>query len=367
MLVANSLLLDSARITRLIQDQATRYQYTLPLRFLDRLAQVNADDDEILVNYTAKNFAADIVADDQPAPVYDGLKLEFVTNTIPNIKAGTRLSQALINRLARIKQNLGTTQDAAYFENWEATTTNMMLRNVRERTNMLACAMQLDSLTYSRNGVVISGSWGMPSDLKSTPGTLWTNTAATPITDIATLKQYAANTYGEVYDRITISTADLINAFSTTEFKALVAGLSQIASPLAASAFNNRDPRNSTFFSALLNMDVEIEDKTLNTPNPDGTVTATRVLPLGKVLLSTKSDDKNPGAMDFANAMVTESTVAALSGDPDSFPAGEMYGPIAYYTPANTQLNPPGLHAWAVQRGFPRKHRKTATSVLTVQ
>jgi hypothetical protein len=367
MLVANSTLLDSTRLTRLIQDQQTRYQATLPLRFLDRLVQQPADDDEILASVTNRNYAADLVADDQPAPVHDALRLEFVTNAIPNIKWGQRLPQAILNRLNRIGQNAATTADGQFFRDWETTIAAAGLRNVRERANALACAMMLDSLTYKRNGITIVGSWGMPADLKMTPSTLWTSPAATPVTDLLTMKQYAANTYGEVYDRATLSTADLLNAFATAEFKALIAGLSQVASPLPGTAFNPRDQRNVTFLSALTGMEIETEDKLLNEFNADQTVATSRVMPIGKVLLSTRADDRDPATMDFANAIVTESIVAALVGDPGTFPVGERYGPIAFYTAGNPELNPPALRVWAVQRGFPRKHRKTATAVLTVQ
>lgn len=368
MALSTTQILDSTRITRLIQDQATRYANTLPLRFLDRLPLVPADDDEIMARITAKNYAADLVADGQAAAVYSSILLTFVTNTIPNIKDGQDLGQGLLQRLDRIAQNLGTTDDMGYFRNWESATAERSIRNVRERMNILACAMMLDTYAYSKNGLTVNiASWGCPSDLKVTPSTLWTNTAATPITDINTLVQHAANTYGEVYDRITISRADLNNAFATTEFKTLIAGLSQIAAPLAVTNFNNLDPRFSQFFSSLVGLEVEVEDKNYNIINADATQTSGRVLPLGKVILSTRADDKNPSTADFANAVVGESITSRLTGDLYNFPAGSQRGPIAYYAPKSVDLNPPGLNLFAVVRGFPRKHRLTAYSVLTVQ
>lgn len=367
MLIPNSVLLDSTRITRLIQDQQTRYQATLPLRFLDRLTPVQADDDEIYGIITAKNYAAEIVNDDQSAPLNAAMVLEFVTNTIPNIKSGERLTQNLMARLIRMAVNLASTQDAAYFTDWEMATSNRLLRNVRERMNWLACAMLLDNLVYSRNGVTINASWGMPSDLNVTPAVLWTSPSATPVTDLLTLKQHAAVTYGEVFDRATLSTVDLTNAWSTTEFKQQVASLAQIAAPLPVAAFNPRDPRNTQFLSILTGIEIETDDKLMNVINPDGTQTVTRVLPLGKVSLTTKADDRNPDTMDWANAVIIESMVASLTGALGAFPAGEMYGPIAYYAPANVDMNPPQVNVFGVTRGFPRKHRKTATAVLTVQ
>jgi hypothetical protein len=45
---------------------------------------------------------------------------------------------------------------------------------------------------------------------------------------------------------------------------------------------------------------------------------------------------------------------------------GAQYGPIAYATPADANLNPPGVVYWGVARGFPRKHLLQASAVLTV-
>ena len=61
-----------------------------------------------------------------------------------------------------------------------------------------------------------------------------------------------------------------------------------------------------------------------------GTVTTTRVLPQGKVLLSSKADDNNPMAMDFANAIVERVVQESIVGQ--GILGGEQYGPIAYYT-----------------------------------
>jgi hypothetical protein len=80
--------------------------------------------------------------------------------------------------------------------------------------------------------------------------------------------------------------------------------------------------------------------------------------------LSFTGDDGQSSAYDFANGIVTESIVAPLiAGAPDF--GGEQVGPVAFYN-GNRELNPPDLRAWAVARGFPRKHDKYATAVLTV-
>jgi hypothetical protein len=367
MILSDGQILDSVKFNALVQDQATRYQQRLPLTFLNMTEVVNADDDEITGYYTGKVYAADLIADDQEAAVYEAGQLEYVTNSIPNLKVGKRFSQSMLNRLNRIKRNYGsagTRGDVEMFNNWEVVAARDLIRGVNERMNALICAMLIDAVTYNRLGIQLSGTWGMPSDLKSTPSTAWTSTSATPITDILTMKQYAMDTYGEVYDKLTLSHADFLNMAATTEFKQLLPSV--ISQPLATTAFNARSANMPEYASLLLKMEIVIEDKQITTQAANGTNSSARVLPLGKVLLSTKADEKDPTAWDFGNAVPTESIVAGLVGDPDNFPMGEQFGPMGYFT-GNADLNPPNLIAWGVARGFPRKQRKTCTSVLTVQ
>jgi hypothetical protein len=367
MLLSDGQILDSVKFNALILDQYSRYQQSLPTTFLNRTEEVNADDDEITTYFTGKVFAADIIADDSKAAVYEAGQLEYVTNTIPNLKVGRRFSQGMIARLNRIRANLtspGIRGEVDMFTNWETTTARDLIRAIQERKNALICAMMLDSITYDRLGIKITGSWGMPSDLKSTPSTAWTSTTATPITDILTLKSYAQQTYGETYDKITMTTPDFINMAATTEFKNLLAGL--VNAPLASTAWNAYDPRMIKLASELLQCEIELENKLIFSQGEDGTQSNARVLPLGKVLLSNRADEKDPTAYDFANALVIEAQVAGLVGDPDNVAGGQVFGPFGYFT-GNADLNPPNLTAWGVARGFPRKHRKTCTAVLTVQ
>ena len=182
------------------------------------------------------------------------------------------------------------------------------------------------------------------------------------MTDTLTLKDMAANDTGEQYDRMTIGIADFRLMTATTEFRTLIPGL--VGQPLSATNYNALDVRMQGFASSLLGMDVEFEDKTYQEMSAAGTVTTTRVLPQGKVILSSKSDDRNSSAMDFANTIVTESVQESIVGQ--GILGGEQYGPIAYYT-GDSNMNPPNVIGWAVSRGFPRKIRKTCTAVLTVR
>jgi hypothetical protein len=88
------------------------------------------------------------------------------------------------------------------------------------------------------------------------------------------------------------------------------------------------------------------------------------------VILSDSANDNNAGAVDFANAVVTESIVASLSGNNFAGPGGGLggpqVGPIGYSTLSSHDANPPGINLWAVARCFPRKFNKAAESVLTI-
>lgn len=366
MILSNGQFLKSARINALIRDQSESYQRRLPLRFLDRTAITPADDEEIIGTYTGKVYAADLIADDQAAPVYDAGQFEFSTHVIPNLKVGARITQAMMNRLTRMRRGNVTRDEIGIFENFEATLAANLRRGVEERMNALLAAMWMDSLNYDRFGIKLANvSWGTPSAYKVTPSVPWTTAAtATPVTDILTLKDAAANDTGEMYDRLTLALADFRLMTLTTEFRNLLPGL--VGQPITgATAYNNYDVRMQGFASQLLGMDVEFEDKTYTEQSAAGTSSTSRVLTLGKVLLSTKADDNNPAAMDWGNAIVSE-TITADVMDVAIDLGGEQFGPIAYYM-GNEDLNPPNIIAWGVARGFPRKLRKTAVGVLTVR
>jgi len=365
MILSSGMFLKSTRINALIRDQTEKYQRSLPLRFLDRTSIVPADDEEIIGTYTGKVYAADLIADDQAAAVYDAGVFEFVTTVIPNLKVGARVTQAMMNRLIRMQRGNVGNDEVGIFENYEATLAANLRRGVEERMNALIAAMQVDSLTYDRLGIKLSAvSWGTPAAYKVTPSVAWTTPAtATPVTDILTLKEYAATTDGEQFDRVTMGLADFRLMTATTEFKNLIPGI--VGQPIAATGYNNLDVRMTSFASQILGMEVEFDDKTFTEQAAAGTISTTRVLPLGKVLLSSKSDDKNPMAMDFANAIVSESVASDLINGAGTL-GGQQFGPVAYYT-GNENLNPPNVLAFAVARGFPRRHRKTCTAILTVR
>jgi hypothetical protein len=118
---------------------------------------------------------------------------------------------------------------------------------------------------------------------------------------------------------------------------------------------------------ATLGMTIELNDSRYWSQDANGTATSAPFHPVGKVILSASQNDNDPGVWDFANGVVTESIVADLV-DTAMFGGlgGAQYGPVSYATPANHNLNPPGIVYWGVARGWPRKHLLQVNAVLTV-
>jgi hypothetical protein len=234
--------------------------------------------------------------------------------------------------------------------------------------NALCAAMMLDNHTYDRLGVKLSGSFGAPADLKVTlagadkwiPANV---TTATPLADLEAIVQLAKVNYGKTYDRVTMSTLAFQRITETDEFKERLRLYLRIEPSMFAYGLYSQDNLRA-MFSQMTGLQLEIEDSQMRVREQNGGSTQSRYLPAHQVLLSFTGDDGQSSAYDFANGIVTESIVAPLiAGAPDF--GGEQVGPVAFYN-GNRELNPPDLRAWAVARGFPRKHDKYATAVLTV-
>lgn len=359
--------LNSARLAMIIVTLAAKLDLARPLRFLKRVQIVNAFDDEIIGRFTGKVFAADIIADDQEAVTYEAGKVELVPTGIPNVKLGSRIGQATLNRMASMSARSATRTEEDAMTAWENRLAENLVLGVRQRLNAMVCAMMIDDFQYDRLGIKIVGSFGTPADLKVTVAITWAAnpTTATPIADILALTNYAATNYGQIYDRITLPRADFTAMTKTTEFKEKASAFYTNAIVSANAVNTGNEPLMERIIGQLLNMDVEVEDATFNERAPNGSVSRRRVLPAHKVLLSNKSDDGNPMVMDLANAIVTESLVAGLTGNAPEGLGGEQFGPVGYYT-GRADLNPPDVVGWAVSRAFPRKHQPEATAVLTV-
>lgn len=365
MIISNWKFLDSVKINFIVQTLADQLEANQTLLFLSRTPVVNADDDEITGKFKGAVFAADIIADDQEAVVYESGNFQFQQNTIPNLKVGQRVGQGMINRLNRMSNNMAQTGDVNFFENWQMQMAENLVTGIRQRINALICAMQIDSLNYNRLGIQLSNAtWGMPSDLKVTSVTGWDDANnSTPITDIQVIAtEVGPDNYGEQYDRITMTSRAFRYLTGSAEFQNRIKG--QLRYNFGSGQINTRDTgAMRQLLADIVGMEVEIYDGTYWTRSNNGAKVREKVLPNNKVIFSVKGDDNDGNAMDFANGVVTESVVGSVAGTPGF--DGEAFGPISYYT-HNQDLNPPDIKAWAVARGFARKHRESATAVLTV-
>jgi hypothetical protein len=366
MVISGWKFLDSVRIKKVVRTLADELEIDNQVYpFLARTPVVAADNDEIVGKFKGRVYAADIIADDQEAVTYENGSFEFTSNTIPNIKIGTRLTQSMINRIELLRRNLGDQRTLDYFSDWEVSTGNRLVQGLRQRVNALICAMQVDGMDYNRLGMDLrSATWGMPSDLKVTAANGWDDaTNSTPISDMQVIMtEVAPDNYGERYDRVTMGSKAFRYLTQSTEFQRRVSG--DLRYTFTTGQLNFRDTgAMQSMLSNLLNAEVEVYDGSYTTKNNTGKDVRQRVLPTNKVILSTRSDDNNLESMDFANGVVTESVAGSAIGLPGF--SGEEFGPVVYMT-SNNDLNPPDIRVWAVMRGFPRKHRETATAVLTV-
>ena len=357
--------LDSAKINAIVQTMADQLEANQNLLFLNRIPTTNADDDEIFAKYKGQVYAADVVSDDQEAAVYESGSFEFTTFQIPNIKMGKSVSQNMMNRIARLARNNSAAGDLERFQNWQLQMAEELVLGVRQRVNALLCAMCIDATSYNRLGIQLqNSSWGMPSNLKVTSTNAWNDAVnSTPITDMQILvTETAPDNYGEQYDRVTMSSRAFRYLTQSAEFQNRVKG--ELRYNFGSGELNVRDTgAMRALLANVLGIEVEIYDGSFWERANNGAKTRNKVLPINKVLFSSSADDGNRQAFDFANGVVTESIVGSVLSVPGF--NGETFGPISYYE-GNPSMNPPVVRAWAVVRGFPRKFRETATSVLTV-
>jgi hypothetical protein len=331
-----------------------------------RIPDVPALDEEIMARFVGRVQIADIVADDQAAVVYQAGKFNFESATIPNLKHGIGMTQAMLNQLQTLSGRVD--RDMGIFTAWENRTVDSLLTGLRQRSEALKIAMLIDGFSYDRLGIKMTNvSWGMPSDLKITAGVTWdTAGSATPIADLLAARLVGQTRYGITFDRVSMTTTDFRYMIATTEYQNKA---KQFLPPQLS--FTNLSLANLTQQQALaeatLGMTIELNDGRYWTQDASGALTSAPFHPVGKVILTSTANDGSEASWDFANGIVTESIVSSLvSTGMIGDLGGPQEGPVAYATAANPQLNPPGIVYWGVQRGFPRKHLLQSSAVLTV-
>jgi hypothetical protein len=358
--------LQAARINAIMDALQDAREMPADLVWSNRIGDVPALDEEIMARFVGRMQIADLIADDSAAVIYQAGKFNFESTAIPNLKHGCGCSQSMLNQLASLAGRLE--RDLGIFTQHEQRMIDGLLTGIRWRKEALFVAMLIDGFSYDRLGIKMSNvTWGMPSDLKITPSITWDNpTTAMPVSDILTAKLIGKTRYGITFDRVSMPTTDFRYMIATTEYQAKAKQFLP-----AQLSFTNLSLANLTqqqsLAEATLGMTIELNDGRYWTQSATGVQTSAPFHPVGKVILTDSANDSNDGVWDFANGVVTESIVADLV-DTAMFGGlgGAQYGPVAYATPANAQLNPPGIVYWGVARGFPRKHLLQSSAVLTV-
>lgn len=338
------------------------------LRWVNRIPAVDAEDSEISARYTGRVYMADLIADDAAAPVRSANPIRLVQDKIPNLKIGEKISQSQLALLARIGRGSFDERDVRVFANYVANRIQDLRLGVEQRRESLLVAMLIDALDYDRLGLKIAGgSWGMPADLKVTPAVYWdTPATATPMRDLQTISNVGDNKYGLSFNRITMSTEAFDAMVATTEFQNKSVLYNGMTIPAGAFPAADRSLMAS-LAGRILNKEIEIDDRVFFTEGVDGSEASARVQPNNKVLLTSTAADGNASLMDWADGLVIETMlqgmVAGIMGEFE----GPESGLVSYVTAADANANPPGVNMWSVRRGFPRKHKESASAVLTVK
>lgn len=318
------------------------------LIFLNRTPRVNATDGEITADFYGQVFAAEIVPDGQKALVRNAGYFTLERAALPNIKHGAPVPQDMLNLMDRINAGGAIRDDEGVVTGYLTRTMNNLLTGVLTTMEILRVGLALDTITWNRGGVQFTATFGTPSDLKVTPSTGWATAAsATPVADIQTQAALRREKYGQGTNRVTMTSVAFRQMIATTEFMNKAALYSQLVG-VSASNFPVADIGTmSSIAGRILGMNIELYDAKYYTQNNAGTTSsATNFLADTKVILGDTANDNNAGAVDFANAVVTESIVAGLTGTNFAGPAGQgfggpQFGPVGYVTLQSPDLNPP--------------------------
>lgn len=353
-------------VSQEIEDIRNRPEDLLGLK---RVNLVPADDGDVFLRMGGRTIAADVIADGSAATIKSMPQTRLTQTHIPNIKGGRELKQGDLNVLARLQNNAGVfPAEVATIKGSIIRHVDDAIRGVQIRMNQMIWGMFSDNLSFDSKGFKATNvTWGVPSDLKVTPSTAWSSTSATPVTDVNSICETGRVKYGIIYDRMTLSTTALRNASKTTEFQSMAQAVLFPSGSATVIVNSASIGQLAEIASKLFGLIVEVYDDTFDEQATDGTITATRFLAVNRVVLSRSADDGNNNAFDFANAVVSEAIVSDLMGSNGNSVIGQMEpmsrGPVTY---AEGSMNPPQIGIYGVARGFPRKHKETATAILIV-
>jgi hypothetical protein len=366
--------LSVVRVNRVMQALQDKRVLDPNLIFLKRTPVVPAAEGEIMARWLDTTYIADIITKDAKTPLYESGRYALESSEICKLKSGTNFMEEDLFKILGMAGNNATMADQMGLGRQVVRRTlDSRLRGIRHRMEQMIVSMWIDTFNYDRAGIkILSLTFGMPSDLKVTPAIPWSTAAsATPIDDIEAVKLVADQRYGQVFDRITMSTTVFRAMIATTEFqtKAKLFIPPQLGG--SYSSFIMADlGRQRNMAEMILNMSIELYDARYWSRGSEGVRASVRFMPIEKVILSNSANDGNSEVMDFGNGIVLETMLSAMlpntgtTGMIGQFPEPQR-GPVGYCTVPN-DLDPPGITCYGVARGFPRKHILQSTACLTV-
>jgi hypothetical protein len=358
------------RIAKAMDEIKDVRQKPVNLLWTPRVARaVDALDGDIMARFDGVVYAADMITDDTKAVVRDSSPIRLQQTKIPSFKHGVAVKQEMLNMLLRLSEGAALKSELSSWDGYMVNELNNLIKGVETRIEAVAGAMVADDLTYDRLGVKINGlSWGLPADLKKVlaGNARWlaaNKATMTPIKTVQDLLKVSRDKYGIVYNRITMAGEVFDDVVASDEFKEKAQFYYQANGIMNAAGMPTDSDAQKSILGRLLKCDVEIDDRQFAEQDEQGNKVFTRYQPVANVVLSVKEFDGDTSVYDFANGVTTESVVGRYGGVIGSFESGPQRGPIGYAT-APSDLNPPQVTLWAVQRGFVRKHVETATAVI---
>jgi len=356
-------LADIRRIIQEIPDERLR-PYGGP--WGNRIPDVPADHRELSEIDRNVAPAAQILAPGATSVDVNTLPTDLVMHKAFRLKSSNRMSQSDMELLMSVRDSGGAVpRDRQALLNIARRHIERRMQSVRTTRGILLSAMAVGDLQWSHQGYIASMDFGMPSEMKLTPGTYWIDNTgtpdatATPISDLIAMDQAAADLGGAPFDQIDMSRSVFQATLATDEYqdqaKALSAVYNVASLPVAGSEAAHQ------LAARVLGKTINIVDNTYQIENADGTRSTGRYVPEKYVTLWRSSD--GIAAYDFANCPLTESAVAAIAGDP-TFGGDVVRGPMSYMTLDRDDFAWVRMHG--TQEGTPRRHIRTATARITV-
>jgi hypothetical protein len=338
------------------------------LPFIERTKIVNADDEEILAysGYMIRESVGDLIATDEG--VIADSRLGRI-NAIPNIKVGSRVSDSMIILAARLKNEVDKTTSLELINAYREQLAEHVAFGVKQIMNMLVLQVMLGGKANDFHGIKIMVD--IPDGLHIEAD--WSK----PFTAINAHKEKMASTFGENIDRMTLKSKTYRLLLASTEFQdAFLKYRKENAARFEEYINIYREKHNGvepndyllirhfapTVLSNEVGVFVDLYDAIYRSRS-NGQSKVQSVLPENKVLFSNSKNDLNGMSMDYAQALVIESITNLVKESSDH--CGIGFGPIGFFR-SNFELNPPDAQAWAVTRGRPRLHNRTAFSSFTV-